>query len=160
MLGGSTGWAALLPSNALECAIQPRARTALTALAPEVRIAPVSHPEPNGPPDLTPVQVGEVWENPVTRERAKVVEIPYMNPEGRATAELTALVGARIVGEHRHPGIVERFTVLEGELTVKRDGQTSVLRESEGRRRRTEHVARLVECERPRRSRARGSHPR
>jgi quercetin dioxygenase-like cupin family protein len=91
----------------------------------------VSHPEPNGPPDLTPVQVGEVWENPVTRERAKVVEIPYMNPEGRATAELTALVGARIVGEHRHPGIVERFTVLEGELTVKRDGQTSVLRESE-----------------------------
>jgi quercetin dioxygenase-like cupin family protein len=91
----------------------------------------VSHPEPSGPPDLTPVQVGEVWENPVTRERAKVVEIPYMNPEGRATAELTALVGARVVGEHRHPGIVERFTVLEGELTVKRDGRTRILRESE-----------------------------
>lgn len=91
----------------------------------------MSHPEPSGPPDLTPVQVGEVWENPVTRERAKVVEIPYMNPEGRATAELTALVGARVVGEHRHPGIVERFTVLEGELTVKRDGRTRILRESE-----------------------------
>jgi quercetin dioxygenase-like cupin family protein len=99
----------------------------LTAPAPEVTISPVSHPEPNGPPDLTPVQISEVWENPVTRERAKVVEIPYMTPEGRAAAELTALAGARVVGEHRHPGIVERFTVLGGELTVKRDGQTSVL---------------------------------
>jgi len=27
--------------------------------------------------------------------------------------------------------MVERFTVLEGELTVKRDGQTSILREGE-----------------------------
>ncbi len=35
------------------------------------------------------------------------------------------------MGEHRHPALVERFTVLEGELTVKRDGQTSTLREGE-----------------------------
>jgi quercetin dioxygenase-like cupin family protein len=91
----------------------------------------MSHPDPNGAPDLTPVQVGEVWENPVTRERATLLELPHENPEGRAAAELTALVGARVVGEHRHPAIVERFTVLEGELTVKRDGETSILRESE-----------------------------
>ena len=91
----------------------------------------MSHPDPNGPPDLTPIQVGEVWENPVTGERATILELPYTNPEGRAVAELTALVGARVVGEHRHPAIVERFTVLEGELTVKRDGQTSILREGE-----------------------------
>ena len=91
----------------------------------------MSHPDPNGPPDLTPIQVGEVWENPVTRERATILELPYRNPVGRTVAELTALVGARVVGEHRHPAIVERFTVLEGELTVKRDGQTSILREGE-----------------------------
>ena len=91
----------------------------------------MSHPDPNGPPDLTPIQVGEVWENPVTRERATILELPYTNPESRAAAELTALVGARVVGEHRHPALVERFAVLEGELTVKRDGQTSVLREGE-----------------------------
>mgnify|MGYP001330018156 CR=1 FL=1 len=91
----------------------------------------MSHPDPNGPPDLTPIRVGEVWENPVTAERATILEIPYQNPEDRATAELTALVGARVVGEHRHPGIVERFTVLEGELTVKRDGQTRVLHHGE-----------------------------
>jgi quercetin dioxygenase-like cupin family protein len=91
----------------------------------------VSHPDPNGPADLTPIRVGEVWENPVTGERATILELPHQNPEGRATAELTALVGARVVGEHRHPALVERFTVLEGELTMKLDGWTSVLGEGE-----------------------------
>jgi mannose-6-phosphate isomerase-like protein (cupin superfamily) len=71
--------------------------------------------------------VGEVWENPVTGERATILELPWANSAGRATAELTALVGARVVGEHRHPALVERFTVLDGELTVKCDGRTSVL---------------------------------
>jgi quercetin dioxygenase-like cupin family protein len=91
----------------------------------------VSHPDPNGPPDLTPIQVGDVLEHPVTRERATTLELPWKNPEGRASAELTALVGARVAGEHRHPAIVERFTVLAGELSVKRDGHESVLREGE-----------------------------
>jgi quercetin dioxygenase-like cupin family protein len=91
----------------------------------------VSHPDPNAPPDLRPIEIGEVWENPVTRERATLLEPPNKSPSGRAVAELTALVGARVVGEHRHPALVERFTVLEGELTVKRDGQTSTLRKGE-----------------------------
>jgi quercetin dioxygenase-like cupin family protein len=91
----------------------------------------MSHPDPHGPPDLTPIKVGEVWENPVTGERATILELPWTNPEGRAVAELTALVGSRVAGEHRHGAIVERFTALEGELTVKRDGQMSILREGE-----------------------------
>jgi quercetin dioxygenase-like cupin family protein len=91
----------------------------------------VSHPDPNGPPDLTPIRVGETFENPVTGECGKLLELPYKNAEGRATVEMTALVGARVVGEHRHAAIVERFTVLEGELTVKRDGLTSILRQGE-----------------------------
>jgi quercetin dioxygenase-like cupin family protein len=91
----------------------------------------MSHPDPDSPPDLTPIQVGEVWENPVTRERATILELPFDNPEGRVAAELTALAGARVMGEHRHPALVERFTVLEGELTLKLDGRTSVLREGE-----------------------------
>jgi quercetin dioxygenase-like cupin family protein len=91
----------------------------------------MSHPDPHGPPDLTPIRVGEVWEDPVVGERGTILELPYTNPEGRATVELTALVGARVVGEHRHPALVERLTALEGELTVKRDGQTSILREGE-----------------------------
>jgi hypothetical protein len=61
----------------------------------------MSHPDPHGPPDRTPIRVGEIWENPVTRERATILELPYKNSEGRATAELTALVGGRVIGEHR-----------------------------------------------------------
>ena len=53
------------------------------------------HPDPHGPPDRTPIEVGEVWVNPVTRERATILERTWDNPEGRATAELTALVGGR-----------------------------------------------------------------
>jgi len=87
----------------------------------------MSHPDQHGPPDRTPIKVGEVWENPVTGERATILERPWDNPAGRATAELTALVGARVMGEHRHPALVERFTPLEGELTIKRNDQTSVL---------------------------------
>src|SRR5215468_441334 len=89
----------------------------------------MSHPDPHGPTDRTPIQVGEIWENPVTGERATILERPWDNPAGRGTAELTALVGARVMGEHRHPALVERFTVLEGELTVKLAGQTTVLGE-------------------------------
>jgi quercetin dioxygenase-like cupin family protein len=91
----------------------------------------MSHPEPHGPPDRRPIDVGEVWENPVTKERATILERPWDNPVGRVTAELTVLVGGRVMGEHRHPALVERFTVLEGALTVMRAGQTSVLHQGE-----------------------------
>jgi quercetin dioxygenase-like cupin family protein len=67
----------------------------------------------------------------VTKERAIVLERPDDNPTGRARAEMTALVGGRVLGEHRHPGSIERFTVLEGELTMRLDGRISVLREGE-----------------------------
>src|SRR5215470_12552518 len=91
----------------------------------------MSYPDPHEPLDRTPIQIGEIWENPITRERATIVELPHQNAERRVVAELLALVGARVVGEHRHPALVERFTVLEGELTMKRDGQTSILRRGE-----------------------------
>jgi hypothetical protein len=47
----------------------------------------VSHPDPNGAPDLTPIRVGEVWENPRTGECANILELPYANADGRAVAE-------------------------------------------------------------------------
>ena len=91
----------------------------------------MAHPDPKGLPDPTPISVGEVWENPVTRERAVILERPWDNPAGRGAAELTAFAGARVMGEHRHPAQVEEFTVLEGELTVMRNAQTSILRRGE-----------------------------
>jgi mannose-6-phosphate isomerase-like protein (cupin superfamily) len=75
--------------------------------------------------------VGEVWENPVTLESAVLLDLPWLNDEGRAVAELTAIPGTRVVGEHMHPALVERFSVRDGELTVMRDGRTSVLRAGE-----------------------------
>jgi quercetin dioxygenase-like cupin family protein len=87
------------------------------------------HPDSNSPPDRTPIRIGEIWKNPVNRERLTILERPWDNSEGRTTFEMTALVGGRVVGEHRHPAIVEKFTALEGELTVKRNGQTSLLRQ-------------------------------
>lgn len=91
----------------------------------------MSHPDPSGPPDLRPIEPGEVLENPVTRERAIIAELPWRNPEGRAVAEMTALPGARVVGEHLHPALRESFSVLQGELTMIRDGQRSTLRAGE-----------------------------
>ena len=83
----------------------------------------MSHSDPNGAPDRRPIKVGEVWENPVTGERLVILERPWSNSASRVTGELTALVGARVMGEHRHPALVhpalvEQFTVLEGALSI------------------------------------------
>ena len=91
----------------------------------------MSHPRFDSLPDLKPIMVDEVWENPVNREFMTILELPWHNDEGRWVAELSARVGARVVGEHMHPAIVERFTPLEGELTVMRAGQIFILREGE-----------------------------
>jgi quercetin dioxygenase-like cupin family protein len=87
----------------------------------------MSHPDLHAPSDMRPIEVGEVWENPVTRERAVLVDLPWSNDEGRAAAVLTAVPGTRVVGEHMHPALVERFSVEDGELTVLLDGRKSVL---------------------------------
>jgi len=102
----------------------------------EARLRPayprrVSHPDPSAPADLRPIEPGELWENPVTGERAVVVELPWQNPDGRGVAELTAIAGARVAGEHLHPAVNEHFSVLRGELTVVRDGQRSTLHAGE-----------------------------
>ena len=47
-----------------------------------------------------------------------ILERPWDNPASRVTGELTALVGARVMGEHLHPALVEQFTVLEGALSI------------------------------------------
>lgn len=91
----------------------------------------MSHPDPNGPAATTPYRIGDELENPVTREHAIILEMPWQNPQGRARAEMTARVGSRVLGEHTHPGSTEKFTVLEGELTVKLDGKVRTLAEGE-----------------------------
>ena len=62
----------------------------------------MSRPDPNGPADLRPITVGEIWEKPVTGEYVKLLELRWQNPQGRAVGELIALAGARDMGEHYH----------------------------------------------------------
>ena len=55
----------------------------------------MSHPDPNGPPDHTLIKTGEIWENPVNRERLTILERPWDNSEGRATFEMTVVNESR-----------------------------------------------------------------
>ena len=70
---------------------------------------------------------GDVFENPATRETGRIItgggdtDGRYMQSETRVRP------GGAVSVEHRHPGCSERFEVLEGELTVKLDGETRVL---------------------------------
>lgn len=91
----------------------------------------MSHPDPKAPADARPWQVGDELVNPLTGEYARILETPWQNTQGRARAELLARAGARVVGEHLHPGLVERFTVLDGELTVRLDNTTRTLPQGE-----------------------------
>ena len=63
----------------------------------------MSHPDPQILPNRTPIQIGEVLENPVTGERATMLELPHQNAERRLVAELLARAGAEVMGEHSIP---------------------------------------------------------
>jgi quercetin dioxygenase-like cupin family protein len=70
---------------------------------------------------------GDVYENRVTGEYAVVLRGTEDRGDGPAIAHLTARPGAAVVGEHLHPQMVERFTVLQGQLTAKIAGRVQSL---------------------------------
>jgi quercetin dioxygenase-like cupin family protein len=61
-------------------------------------------------------QPGDTLHNPVTGERAIVLESPSESTDCRLVAEVRLRPGAAVVGEHLHPGIDESFEILEGQL--------------------------------------------
>lgn len=87
----------------------------------------MAHPDPDGAPDLTPIGPGITLINPVTGEVGTMVEAPWDNAEGRLVAELTVKPGGRVSGEHRHPTLFERFSGVDGELTMSLDGEVAPL---------------------------------
>jgi quercetin dioxygenase-like cupin family protein len=131
--GSANGAATILKRNRVKFVPAGTGRTYKSPIdqIADRKSARLRHPDPNGPPDRRPIEVGEVWENPVTGEYAKLLELPWQNQQGRGVGELIALAGARVIGEHYHPALTERFTPLEGELTVKINGQVSILHQGE-----------------------------
>src|SRR5262249_30904859 len=67
---------------------------------------------------------GDVYENRVTGEYAVVLRGTEDRGEGPAIAHLTARPGAAVVGEHYHPYLIEKFTVLRGRLDARIAGKT------------------------------------
>jgi quercetin dioxygenase-like cupin family protein len=68
-----------------------------------------------------------MWlENVVTQELVFLRVAPEDSGGERLVADLWLQPGAAVMGEHVHDHIHERFTVLEGELSVVLDGQRSV----------------------------------
>jgi len=70
-------------------------------------------------------KAGDVFENPVTGERA-VIRIGTTESGGKLlVADLTIRPGGAVMGEHIHPAIEERFTVLQGQVGFRLSGQVA-----------------------------------
>ncbi|TGQ34983.1 cupin domain-containing protein [Mesorhizobium sp. M00.F.Ca.ET.216.01.1.1] len=67
---------------------------------------------------------GDVYENKVTGEYAVILRGTEDRGQGPGIAHLMARPGAAVVGEHFHPFIVEKFTVLRGRLDARIAGRT------------------------------------
>ena len=70
---------------------------------------------------------GDVYENKVTREYAVVLRGSEDCGDGPAIVHLTARPGAAVVGEHIHPHMRERFTVIGGTLEARIAGRVHSL---------------------------------
>ena len=70
---------------------------------------------------------GDVYENKVTGEYAVVLRGSEDRGEGPGIVHLTARPGAAVIGEHLHPYMIERFTVVSGRLDARIAGKAQSL---------------------------------
>ena len=71
-------------------------------------------------------KAGDVFENPITRERA-VIRLGTKESDGELlVADLYVGPGGRVAAEHVHPILTEWFTVLSGRVGFRLDGRESV----------------------------------
>lgn len=71
---------------------------------------------------------GEIYDNPVTGERA-IVRVGTDETNGeRLVIDIQARPGASGAGEHIHPFMDERLTVIRGRVGVSIDGRRSILK--------------------------------
>lgn len=69
---------------------------------------------------------GDVIENPVTGERAVVVIGTAETGGELLGVDLFVRPGGAVMGEHYHPAIEERFTVVRGRLNYRLNGKAGV----------------------------------
>ena len=67
---------------------------------------------------------GDVFTNPVTGERCVVRESD--EEAGRGLVDLYVTPGGAVAGEHLHPNLRERFSVIEGTVGVRLDGREEI----------------------------------
>jgi quercetin dioxygenase-like cupin family protein len=72
------------------------------------------------------LKAGEVYENPVTGERA-VIRIGTDSTNGeRLVVDTSVRPGGAVMGEHIHPRMEERFTVLRGKVGFRLSGRVAI----------------------------------
>jgi quercetin dioxygenase-like cupin family protein len=71
-------------------------------------------------------RAGEVYENPVTGERAVVLVGTEESGGELLVSDLYVRPGGAVMGEHVHPNIEESFTVVRGRLGYRLDGREGV----------------------------------
>lgn len=69
---------------------------------------------------------GDKFENPITGESGAVRLGTEDTPDNRLVADLYIRPGGAVIGEHLHPNIDERFTVVHGKIGYKLDGVEGV----------------------------------
>lgn len=69
---------------------------------------------------------GDVVENPVTGERVVIRQGTEDTNGKRLEVDLYVQPGGAVVGEHVHPSIDERFTVLRGRVGFRLDGREEI----------------------------------
>ena len=71
-------------------------------------------------------RAGDVYENPVTGERAVVLTGTAETGGDLLVVELHVRSGGAVIGEHYHPTVEERFTLLRGRLSYRLNGKEGV----------------------------------
>lgn len=69
---------------------------------------------------------GDAFNNPITGEHGVVRLGTDDTPDKRLVADLRVKPGGAVVGEHVHPNINERFTVVSGKIGYRLDGVEGV----------------------------------
>jgi quercetin dioxygenase-like cupin family protein len=72
------------------------------------------------------LKAGEVYENPVTGERAVIRVGTDVTAGERLVVDLYVQPGGAVMGEHFHPGMEERFTVLRGQVEFRLAGREAI----------------------------------